>query len=56
MLFSDLSLGDILFFVIAFCVILYLIINAPNDSESHKECGSSKAISEKFKVDKSKKV
>lgn len=56
MLFSDMSLLEVLFFVIAFGVIFYLIINAPTDSESHKECGSSKAIPERFKIDKSKKV
>lgn len=56
MLFSDLSSWDLLFFVIAFGVILYLIINAPNDSESNKKCGPTKPFSEKVIVDKSKKV
>jgi hypothetical protein len=55
MIFSDMPLWEVLFFVIVFGIILYLIINAPVESESTKTCGPTKAISEKLIVDKSKK-
>ena len=43
MIFHDLSLWEVLFFVVAFGVILYLILNAPAEHELAKTCGPTKS-------------